>query len=93
MRKNNFFISFGIWLAVLPFLGIPGTWKSALVSLSGIFLALVFLGPTILKKLQVKPIRRPTERKKQEPPKQELKFSSNNNIAQDINQEPPISQT
>jgi len=54
MRKNNFFISFGVWITILPFLGIPGTWKNTLVSLSGIFLILVFLGPTILKKLQTK---------------------------------------
>jgi hypothetical protein len=55
MRKNSFYISFGIWIAIIPFFGIPGSWKDVLVSLSGIFLILVFLGPTILKKLQLKP--------------------------------------
>ena len=81
MHKNNFYISFGIWIAILPFLGIPGTWKNILVTLSGIFLALVFSGPMILKKLQVKP----KPKKKQELPKEELKFSSDN----DINPKPP----
>jgi len=55
MHKSNFYISFGVWLFILPFLGIPGSWKNVLVSLSGIFLVLVILGPTILKKLQPKP--------------------------------------
>lgn len=38
----------------MPFLGIPGTWRNTLVTLSGLFLILVSLGPTILKKLQTK---------------------------------------
>ena len=54
MRKNNFYISFGIWLLILPFFGIPGAWKDLLMSLSGLFLILVASGPAILKKLQPK---------------------------------------
>lgn len=54
MEKNNFYISFGVWLVVLPFLGIPGSWMNILVFLSGIFLILISLGPIILKKLQTK---------------------------------------
>lgn len=52
--KNNFYISFGVWIAILPFLGVPGTWRNTLVFLSGLFLVLTALGPTILKKLQTK---------------------------------------
>jgi hypothetical protein len=79
--KSRFYVSFGVWIAILPFLGIPGAWKNALVTLSGLFLVLVSLGPTILKKLQSKPKQR---RKKESPPtqnpdinKEELKFSGN----------------
>ena len=54
MHKNNFCISFGVWIAILPFLGIPGRWKSTLIFISGIFLILISLGPIILKKLQTK---------------------------------------
>ena len=54
MHKNNFYISFGVWIAILPFLGIPGTWESTLIFISGIFLILISLGPIILKKLQTK---------------------------------------
>jgi len=72
MNKNNFYISFGVWLIILPFLGIPGIWKNTLVFLSGIFLILVSLGPTILKKLQPKQ----KVKRKKELPEQELKFSN-----------------
>jgi hypothetical protein len=58
---NNFYISFGIWLTVLPFLGLPGVWRNALVSLSGMFLLLVVLGPMIFKML--KPKGRPRKKK------------------------------
>lgn len=54
MRKNSFYISFGIWLIILPFFGIPGVWKSNLTSLSGLFLVLTALGPMILSKIQFK---------------------------------------
>ena len=55
MHKNNFYISFGVWLVVIYFLGISIRWVRILILLSGIFLILVSLGPTILKKLHVKP--------------------------------------
>lgn len=52
--KSSFYISLGVWVALLPFLGFPGFWRDILVTLSGIFLALTSLGPIILKKLQNK---------------------------------------
>jgi len=76
MHKNNFYISFGVWITILPFLGIPGTWRNTLVVLSGLFLILVSLGPVILKRLQT----RSKSKKKRELPQEELKFSSGNDI-------------
>jgi len=70
--KNNFYISFGVWIAILPFLGIPGTWRNTLVFISGIFLILVSLGPIILKKLQPKLKRKSNK-------KEELRFSVQEN--------------
>lgn len=54
MQKNHFYTSFGLWLIILPFFGIPGIWKEVLVFASGLFLILVSLGPVILIKLQSK---------------------------------------
>jgi len=59
---TNFLITFGIWIAVLPHLGIPGSWRNALVSLSGVLLVLVVLGPTIFKMLKAKPKGRPKKK-------------------------------
>lgn len=53
---------------IIPFLGIPGAWRNTLVTLSGLFLVLVALGPILLKKLQTKPKAKPRK-------KAELKFS------------------
>jgi hypothetical protein len=82
MHKNSFYISFGVWVAILPLLGIPGSWRNTLISLSGIFLIFVSIGPVILKKLQTKS----KLKKKKELPKEELKFSSN----EDITPQPPL---
>lgn len=60
MRKNNFYISFGVWLVIIPLLGVPIVWRDTLVFISGIFLILVSLGPTILRKLQTKSKRKIT---------------------------------
>jgi len=54
MRKNNFYISFGVWLVIIPLLGVPIAWRDALVFISGIFFILVSIGPIVLEKLQVK---------------------------------------
>lgn len=51
MHKNNFYIFFGLWIALLPFTGIPGVWRNGLISASGLFIVLVVLAPSILKKL------------------------------------------
>ena len=100
MHKNNFYISFGIWVAILPFLGIPGSWKNVLVSLSGLFLVVVFLGPIILKKLQ--PKSKPKSRKRldninsenmlsQNPPQNNgLRFSGMENNKEEIKTETEI---
>lgn len=66
---------------ILPLLGIPWTWKSVLIFISGAFLVLVSYGPTILKKLQTKPRQKKKQNKtdlQNEIPKtDELKFSDN----------------
>lgn len=80
--KNSFYISFGVWIAILPFFGIPGTWRNALIFLSGMFLILVSLGPTILKKLQTKP----KTRKKKETIEPDIKIPP----AQDTTSELPL---
>ena len=48
---------------LVPFLGIPGAWRSNIIILSGLFLVLTVLAPAILKKLQP---TNPRSRKKQE---------------------------
>ncbi len=80
MHKNNFYISFGVWLAILPFLGIPGTWKNTLVFLSGVFFIVTSLGPTIMKKLQIKPKAKKKSKISENilPQNNELKFSETN---------------
>lgn len=76
--KNNFYITFGVWLVVLPFLGIPGVWKSGLITASGLFLILVSIGPVILKKLQTESQSQPKPRLKKKQ-SNELRFSDNEN--------------
>lgn len=71
--KNNFYISFAVWLIIIPLLGVPIVWRDGLVFLSGLFLLLVSFGPAILKKLQPKV----KTKRKQELPKEELRFSNN----------------
>jgi len=79
MQKNNFYISFGVWIFILPFLGIPTAWKNILIVLSGMFLIIVVAGPTVLKKLQTKPrIKRKSKIDSQENIQVEPKFENIN---------------
>ena len=52
---KHFLISFGIWITIIPFLGIPGVWKNSLIIISGLFLIFISLWPIILEKLEEKP--------------------------------------
>ncbi|MFA6257465.1 MAG: hypothetical protein WC671_00435 [Candidatus Paceibacterota bacterium] len=36
MQKARIFLVLGIWIAVLPYLGFPYSWKDVLTTLSGI---------------------------------------------------------
>ncbi len=53
--RNTFNISFGFWILVLPFLGIPIFWKTLLICSSGLLLILVGVGPSLLNALKEKP--------------------------------------
>ena len=98
MSKNSFYISFGIWIAILPFLGVPNTWKTVLIVLSGIAILVGNAAPIILKKVQSKPAR---ARKKPESkaniiaPKEEPKEENNqtpNGVVSEYMQEVSVSQ-
>lgn len=54
MDKNSFYISVGIWIVVLQFMGVPSTWKTALTIFSALIVILINLSPIILKKVQNK---------------------------------------
>lgn len=75
MQKNHFYTSFGLWLIILPFFGIPGAWKEVLVFVSGLFLILVSLGPIILIKLQSKTKPKPKRVVNKKIADNELRFS------------------
>jgi hypothetical protein len=42
MSKEILVIALGVWVAVVPYLGVPGSWRTAILILSGI--ALMVLG-------------------------------------------------
>lgn len=41
MRRERIFLFLGIWVAILPYLGFPYSWKNILFTLSG--LSLIYL--------------------------------------------------
>lgn len=53
--RSHFYISFGLWIALIPFLGIPSVWRNYLILASGLFISLLSLTPILLNKLQTKP--------------------------------------
>lgn len=41
MSKEVTVIVLGVWVAIVPYLGIPGTWRTAILLLSGLGIAIV----------------------------------------------------
>ena len=55
MKKNNFYTTVGILVFLIPFLGIPGTWRNITLSLLGLVIFFYSLWPQISKTLSKKP--------------------------------------
>jgi hypothetical protein len=72
MRKARTVLILGIWVAILPYLGFPDSWKTVLFTLSG--LGLVYLSILMFK-----------ENKKVEKTAEQIfdNFSENNFFEQD----------
>ncbi len=41
MKKRTLIIILGLWVAIVPFLGLPGVWKNNIFKASGVVIALV----------------------------------------------------
>ena len=52
MRRERILLFLGIWVAVLPYLGFPSSWKSILFSASG--MALVYYSYVLYKESKAK---------------------------------------
>ncbi len=55
MRKAYIFLVLGIWLAVLPYLGFPYSWKDVLTTLSGF--GIIFISYMLYREFKAKEIK------------------------------------
>ena len=58
MRKARILLVLGIWMAILPFLGFPYSWKDVLTTLTG--LGLIYLGYMIFLDYKTKENKKET---------------------------------
>ncbi|KKP86346.1 MAG: hypothetical protein UR90_C0032G0002 [Parcubacteria group bacterium GW2011_GWC1_35_8] len=61
MRKVYMLLVLGIWVAILPFLGFPYSWKDILTTLSGF--AIIYASFVLYKKSKIKGIEEIKENK------------------------------
>jgi hypothetical protein len=55
MRKIRVLLGVGVWIAVLPYLGFPYSWKNILLTLSGI--GLVYLSFLMYRESKAKGVQ------------------------------------
>lgn len=41
MSKEMSLIALGVWVIIVPYLGVPGTWRTAILVLTGIAIAVI----------------------------------------------------
>ena len=58
MSKARILLILGIWVAVLPYLGFPYSWKDILFTISG--LGLIYFSYTLYKESKIKETREET---------------------------------
>jgi hypothetical protein len=51
MRRARILLTLGIWVAILPYLGFPRSWKNILFTITGF--ALAYLGYVLYKELKI----------------------------------------
>ena len=71
MRKAYTFLILGIWIAVLPYLGFPYSWKNIIFTVTG--LGIIYMSFVLYKESKIK--------KKEE--KTFDNFSENNNFSEE----------
>ncbi|MFA6524016.1 MAG: hypothetical protein WC264_00815 [Candidatus Paceibacterota bacterium] len=52
MRKARIFLTLGIWISILPYLGFPYSWKNVLFTISG--LVIIYLSYIIYRESKIK---------------------------------------
>lgn len=52
MKKAWILLTFGVWVAILPYLGFPYSWKNVLTTLSG--LGLIYVSFVVYKESKIK---------------------------------------
>lgn len=67
---RNFYITLGVWLLIIPALGISGVWKNRLVVATGVLVLAESIWPILIKKVSVKP-----RVKKKPKPKEETEMT------------------
>ena len=75
MKRARILLTFGIWVAILPYLGFPYVWKDTLFTLTG--LGLVYFGYILYKEFKI--------REGKSKPKSFDNFSENHNFNSGIN--------
>lgn len=51
MKKARILLALGVWVAILPYLGFPPTWKAILFSISG--LGIIFIAYLIYREHKI----------------------------------------
>lgn len=41
MKKRTIIVILGLWVALLPFLGLPGSWKKVILIVTGLAISIV----------------------------------------------------
>jgi len=58
MRKAYIILTFGIWVALLPWLGFPYSWKDILFTITG--LALIYFSFVVYQENKIKETKKKT---------------------------------
>ncbi len=58
MRKSRILLILGIWVAVLPYLGFPYSWKDTLFTVSG--LGLIYFSYMLYKESKIEEVKEET---------------------------------
>lgn len=91
MSKNGLIIILGLWVALVPFLGFPGAWKTSFIVISGFLIAIISVLMIARQRIsESREVHRQQQNKPEKAPHDEMLRNESHDTPRDTSQKEDV---